>query len=362
MRLNTVLGALIGQTQGSLEEVRAAYEAAADAAQAIGFADHEADTLQGLWVGSFGRGDYPAALDAALKLREVAERLREPSALLFADRIQAQTRHMMGQHRDAKELAVRVLSDKTPYQRIGNSPMVPFDRRVSMGIVLARISWLEGCPVQAARQAETALAVAEDDMAYALCHVLAFACCPISLWNGDYDAAERFIQRLETHARQHSLKHWAAWARTLAAFRAGAKHFDVTPEDHMLWETLGTLLPSTVTDQTLHRVSTGKAGWCAAEILRAHAANLLSRAPDDQGVNRTARELLGQSLSLARAQHALAWELRGVTTLASLTVREAGPAAAINELDSVLNRLGADVDTPDLRRARELRAELSAQA
>ncbi|MFT7773614.1 ATP-binding protein [Roseateles sp.] len=355
MRLNTVLGALIGQTQGSLEEVREAHRAAAEAALAIGLADHEGDTLQGLWVGSLGRGDYPAALAAALRLKVVAEQTGKASALLFADRIQAQTRHMLGEHRQVRELVDRVLNDPTPYQRIGNSPMVPFDRRVSMGIVVARMLWLEGNADQALSHAKATLKHAEEDMAYALCHVLAFACCPIALWCGDHDSAKRFTKLLGDHAKRHSLKHWSQWARCLTSLQEGSTDFDAPLNDYMLWDTLGTVLPSTVTQETLDRAKAGISGWCAPEILRAQAENLLARTSNDPAVATQARELLDASLKLARSQGALAWELRTATTIAEFELEENHPGKL---LDGVLSRFSEGFGTQDLRKAHNLRTTL----
>lgn len=112
---------------------------------------------------------------------------------------------------------------------------------------------------------------------------------------------------------------------------------------------LGTLREELVGSETVARAESGRAEWCAAEILRAHAV-LLMRQFGNATVPR-AEALLLQSLDIARRQEAHAWVLRASTSLACLWRGQGKTAAARDLLADSYNWFSEGFATADLSRA-----------
>ena len=78
----------------------------------------------------------------------------------------------------------------------------------------ARILWLRGFADQAKRVVESnveeGLALGQ---ALSFCSVLGQAACPIALFAGDLDAAERHGAMLLAHAERQQIRLWTIWAR-----------------------------------------------------------------------------------------------------------------------------------------------------
>lgn len=64
--------------------------------------------------------------------------------------------------------------------------------------------------------------------------------------------------------------------------------------------------------------------------------------------------MLEQSLSLAKAHGALAWELRTATTIAEMLVSEGRESEALGRLEPVYNRLVEGHRTADALKARDI--------
>jgi predicted ATPase len=71
-----------------------------------------------------------------------------------------------------------------------------------------------------------------------------------------------------------------------------------------------------------------------------------------------AEALLQQSLTIARTQGALAWELRSATSLAQLWQRQSRCREALDLLTPIYQRFTEGYATPDLRKVRLLIDEL----
>jgi predicted ATPase len=71
-----------------------------------------------------------------------------------------------------------------------------------------------------------------------------------------------------------------------------------------------------------------------------------------------AEALLQQSLTIARTQGALAWELRSATSLAQLWHRQSRCQEALDLLTPIYQRFTEGYATPDLRKVRLLIDEL----
>jgi hypothetical protein len=139
--------------------------------------------------------------------------------------------------------------------------------------------------------------------------------------------ADRMVTMLVDHSARHSLVKGQFWGRcchTALDVRRGntmgiAVRRDELSRDPLCdlpdLETMGTLSEELVGAEAIRRATTGEAGYCAAEILRAEGANALKQ---DASNAVAAEGLFRWSMDLARQQGALSWELRGAMSAARL--------------------------------------------
>ncbi|MCE4556567.1 ATP-binding protein [Roseateles cellulosilyticus] len=322
------------------------------------------EALFALCAKAFGIGDYREVGKVARSIRQYVPEPDDPAAVLLSDRFLALSHHYLGQHEAAKPLTERVLhypAGNAYRQYIGHIP-----RSVSMGILQARILWMQGACDRAVERAAQAEAHAESDNPLALSQALAMGTIPIALWRGDNERAQVLVERLRRHAERHSQAYWQSWARSfekVLTVRAGGGNLrlgmELGPMESLSGmgelDMLGTLVESSVSSIGVERADSGVVGWCAPEILRAHAENRLRGAPD-QAV--AAEKELTRSLAMARAQNALSWELRSATSLARLWQEQGRRQRAYGMLSEVYQRFEEGHATADVSAARELIAEL----
>lgn len=195
------------------------------------------------------------------------------------------------------------------------------DRPAAQHALKARRLWLQGQPRDAWEALETALERAGAASAVDLCVVLARAACPLALWCGDAGKAAQAVERLRALAERHRVPHWQAWAAAFGAVIAGA----AAPASGLpaeLMDLLATLQPGRVTPALLGRARDGRAGDCAAELLRAHGDAVLGGEHPERVA--MARALFTEAAAVARRQGAAAWTARIAASLARL---EAVPSA-----------------------------------
>jgi predicted ATPase len=118
---------------------------------------------------------------------------------------------------------------------------------------------------------------------------------------------------------------------------------------------MGTLAEAAVSPRGVERVAGGLVGWCAPEILRAVAENGLR---DEPHAVAAAEATFMRSLEMARAQKALSWELRTVTSLARLWRDHGRRRDARRLLSDTYDRFDEGLATADLIAARMLVDEL----
>jgi len=322
------------------------------------------EAMFSLCANAFGAGDYREVGELARRIRRHAPEPDEPAAVLLSDRFLALSHHYLGQHEAAKPLAERVLDYPAgnAYRRyIGHIP-----RSVSMRILQARMLWMQGACDRAVERAAEAEAHAECSNPLALSQALAMAAIPIALWRGENHRAAVLVERLRRHADWHSQAYWQSWAHSydkVLAARAGGGPLrlgiELGPVEALSGlgelDMLGTLVESAVSAFGVERADSGIVGWCAPEILRAHAENGLRGAPQRAG---DAEVGLTRSLEIARSQNALSWELRSATSLARLWRNQGRCQNAHRMLSDVYQRFEEGHATADLVAARALIDEL----
>ncbi|WP_431052526.1 ATP-binding protein [Roseateles sp. L2-2] len=322
-------------------------------ARRIGSPEQQRLALFALCVNAFGRGDYPTVVARADRFATLPVDPLDPThaaATLTGLRFDALGRHYLGEHETAWAGSVRVLEHAGPW-RAGTYMQMPLP--VSMGVLQARIRWLQGFADEALDRALELLRFCEGAHPFALSHALSLAIIPILLWRGDDERALGFVTRLIDHELMHFQSFWIAWPhlyckalalRGLDVAALRARLGDTERINEMQSDMLGTLAPRFVRPGDLQRVEAGIVGWCAPEVLRVEGERLGSEA------------LLLRALTLARRQGARAWELRTATSLAALWRSVGRHDAAQALLGEVLAAITEGRGCVDVRRAMALQA------
>ncbi|MDY0961133.1 ATP-binding protein [Massilia sp. CFBP9026] len=324
-------------------------------AEAGGQPEALAEALYVCAVCCLGAGLYRSAHEHALRMARVAAQGGLARTLAVARRLPAASLHMLGEHEAALRLARQrpaTLDARAPLRLAG-----PVGADVVRGALLARTRWLLGEGRAAAALARDLLTLAASDGAPAsLAWALALGALPVALWRGDDAWARDLAGQLEEHAERHGLAYWSDWARLarqvlvarsgrLETLPGAARGLDAVQGDHLVtW--LGAAAGAGV-DAAAQRCAQGQVGWCAAEVWRASGERLLPGA----GAARAAEALFERGLAAARAQGALAWELRCAISLARLW-RDAGDGARARALlQPLVLALGDGHDGADRRAA-----------
>lgn len=334
-------------------------------AKALEFGDFEGSVaaklgaMVALWANNFQLGQYEEALKRTCDIQQLSD--TDWVVDLTARRTRAQALHFLGDHATARALAMSVLAQAGQSIPLAYTPS-PVSVQVSMRIVLARIQWIEGQADQAWQTVQECVAMAKQDAPPSICQALAIAAIPVALWCGRKEACAGWVALLLEQADRYEFQYFRAWARLIevvldeggVSLPAHAEALQTLPrgEQTMYRDHLGTFEPDTLVIDTLVRAQTGAVGWCAPEVIRLQAEHVAAAGrPDAQSV---VTALLQQALALARAQGALAWELRIAISMARLSQRWGNPAPAFEVLTSVHGQFREGFTTRDLLIARDL--------
>jgi predicted ATPase/DNA-binding winged helix-turn-helix (wHTH) protein len=323
-------------------------------AEAHGSLEAREAVLEGRWARCvFDLCQYREGLELAKQHVLLTSISTDAPTRFNSERVLGLSFHFFGDQAGARPFLERVVAHATPLLR-PDKP-VQIDPQVSAGIGLARVLWLQGLAgraVTVARQAfERARAL---DHPVAICYVLAFAQCPLALWSGDQKAAEGFTRLLSDEAARGALDYWSTWARCYELALVGGRSARVGEFLPMQQEMLGTLAGELAHPELVPRCLADVDRWCGPEILRVAASNMMR----DGASAVDAEALLQRSLAAARAQKALAWELRSATTLARLWQSRSRFAEAQQLLRPVVETFTIGNETIDLVAARALLARL----
>ncbi|QUE92248.1 winged helix-turn-helix domain-containing protein [Pseudomonas sp. SCA2728.1_7] len=317
----------------------------------------------------------------------------DPLLSLSTHRLRVLALHYAGDQPQARlhaEQVLQCMAQSGHVNRFTHGFGVQYDQSVASLTVLARVLWMQGLPEQAWRTARQALDIAvQIDHGTSICYTLALASCLIAHYNGDQQNARALLQLLLEQSQKHSVLLFNTWARHYAqVIDAQAKAPVPTDSSGLIREIMVTLDGRFVDDTLVERALSGDAGWSTAEILRARADTLLNgemvclggplreqarshmdseytqnscgselareeALPDVTNIQE-AEALLQQSLTIARAQGALAWELRSATSLAQLWQRQSRYREALDLLSPIYQRFTEGYATPDLRKVRLL--------
>jgi predicted ATPase len=239
--------------------------------------------------------------------------------------------------------------------------------------------WLQGLAEQALRVAEHNIEEGNAvGQALTFCSVLGQGACPIALWAGDLDAAERYGAMLLDHTERHPIRLWQIWARCfnslvtarqgdistgLRALRGGledAGEARFLPRFLLLLGELAACLGKAgeialgleTVDAAIARCEARDEGWYIAELFRIRGELILLHGAADAAP--AAERHFRRALDCAHRQDALSWELRAATSLARLWHDRGRTAEARDLLGSVYGRFTEGFDTADLNAAKAL--------
>jgi tetratricopeptide (TPR) repeat protein len=250
-----------------------------------------------------------------------------------------------------------------------------FDQRTGALLFLARALWLRGFADRALRIIQRAIdEAASRGHPVSVCLSLGYA-SRLSMWTGDLPRASELIEQLIAHAGRYSLEPYRAAGIALKGELAIARDDPEAGVD-LLRSALETLHAQqynlSITGFTgaladglrktgrfeealftingaIARATNSGAELDRAELLRIKSQILVARHDRQAAMN-----CLTEALAVARAQSALAWELRSTMVLARL-LREGGRRdQARDALALVYDRFTEGFETADLKMARAL--------
>ena len=376
MQLYAALGWSLIPTKGPVPETAAAWEKALAIAERLDDTAYQLRALWGLWACRIDGGENKAALGLAQRFAALAAGSAE---LAIGERIIGYSLHCGGDQTGARQHIERMLARYVTPAHGSHIISFQHDQRVLARTTLARVLWLQGLPDQAMATAQANLADARTvGHGVSLCYVLAEGVCPVALFVGDIETADRTVTMLLENLDRHGLPVWQAWGRCFEGVLR-IRRGDVDVGVRLLLDALDALRGSGFTryylpflgtlaeampqvgrlaqglaaiDEALTRSERDEGHWCLAELQRIKGELVLL-----EGAPQAAAAAEGhflRALECARAQGALSWELRAATSLARLHHKEGRTAEAHACLAPVHARFTEGFETNDLRASKAL--------
>ncbi len=382
LRLQLALGSaqLVARGHGATQ-VQVAYRRAHELCKSLGETQQLLATLVGLWRFSIVGQHLSEATALAGEIEAVARGADDPVARVMADYTAGYTEFSRGRLAQA---GARLTSSRDRYspEHRALSPVYAAgqDPGVASWAYLALLDWLLGSPARSREDHDQALALAEaldDDVSR--CHALAFGAIALEL-AGDLERSAAVAERGAAIGSEKGFQAftafneasgaWAAFARSPSGAALEALRGRVAASAAI---GLSVMLPYYRTliaraeaqlGQTQAALRTLDAAqsiaeqrderWWDAEIARLRGEYLL--AADPAGAERE----LQQALDTARAQGALALELRAASLLATVWHGAGDSARALALLGQVLEKYPPGEQGPDLAHARKALARWAA--
>jgi predicted ATPase/class 3 adenylate cyclase len=339
-------------------------------------------TLSGKFVFHFVRGDYGAMQSLVAEARHAAARTRDMALELGAHRLAALTALHAGDFLTARSEFETVLSRYQPDAHRPPPVHYVHDPKASALPYLAIVLWILGYPEQAQRTSRAAFEYAvELNHTNLTAHVAVYGGAGPAELMGDVAAAHAHADAIIAIADQHSLNYWRlsglilrGWAMAqegnveggLALMRQSLNERD---ELGASWYQVRYLC---MLASTYLQLGDGEKGLTALAEAKGLAARndehmweaelacisgelrRIRGAPPDE-----VEAYLQTALNVARTQSARSFELRAAMSLARLWRDHGRVVEARGLLASVYGWFTEGFETPDLRAAKALMAELA---
>jgi predicted ATPase/DNA-binding winged helix-turn-helix (wHTH) protein len=379
MVLQAALGMSLQFAKGLTAEACSALNRALELAQQLGDAEYGLRITHAQWVYHVRLGEVRAMLALARRAEAAAAAIADPVAVQTVDRMLGISFLCAGELAASRERLERMLAAPPPPSRRAYIRRFGFDQWVVAQYALAQLLFLQGYPEQAAQAGLRAVEEGRElQHDVTLCGALAWAGSAISLRIGDFEGSRRFAAELIHFSVKHSLADYHALGIAIQAFlslKDGASGSGIEPIRQSLerwhaakWHIYLTMSDfaeavanagyldeiSAMLDETLERAERNQELWAMPEALRLKGELLLLAAADPGA----AQAHFDRSIGLARAQGALAWELRTAMSIASLQRKRHRTEQARQVLQAAYERFTEGFETADLKRAKQLLDEL----
>ena len=325
-------------TRGHSDQVRAAIERGLALAEAFQDRARQLRLLAGLNLFLTRLGDIRGALAVAEQAGVIAQAAKHPAGTVWAEWLVGSAHHFLGDQAAAQLHCERGLALAVELGAF-NANFFGFDPRIRALVILARTLWLRGFSDQALRIVQKAIdEAASRDHPFPICISLVYA-STLLLWTGDLPGASDLIEQLIVHAGRYSLAPYRAAGIALKGELAIARDEPEAGLDLLrsALETLraqqyNLLIPGFIgalaeglrkTGQfeealftingAIARATNSGVELDLSELLRIKSQILAAQHDRESAMN-----CLTEALAVARAQSALAWELRSTMALARL--------------------------------------------
>ena len=381
MILQEALALSLMYTGGNSGQVREAIERGLRLEETFGDQPRKLQLFLSLYSLLMRLADFRGALKVAEQSTTFAETAKDQVGLLVADFMLGGAYHYIGDQAAAQFYGERAMA-RAAEPGMSVSSFVGFDHRTYGPISLTRALWLRGFADRARSIAKTAIDEAVGGVhPISICVSLAYG-SPVFLWSGDLRSVENYTSRLIEYAGQHSIEPYRAVGLGLKGavaiardeleigidlLRAALEILTTLRLNTFVTEFTGALADGLrkhgqVDDALLtinHAI--GRATDCGltydmAELLRIKAQILVAM---PQYGRDSVKNCLAEALAVARAQSALALELRVTITLARLLAEGGQRDQARHDLALVYDRFTEGFETADLKIARQLLKDLA---
>jgi predicted ATPase len=382
LSLQVALGAALMVTKGfTAPEVERAYTRARALARQVEETPRLLHVLGGLRRFYSNRGDIQTARELAEQTLHLAQRTRDPIALLEASyslgllllnlgELTASHTHLA----QGMALSER-LENRTAVFLLGRTGV---DQGRACGIRMAQVLWLLGYPDQGRHYLQGALHPQQEHLhpSYTQAHVLTFAGWVLQSYR-DMASLRLQVQTLVRLCREHAITMFGTmgriqqgWVSTmvehdeqgleqmrqgLAALRALGQKSNLSPCFTQLAEAYGAVGQTeaglaALAEAMAHVDQTGER-YYEAEIYRLKGALLLQQSSDN---HTEAETCFHHAIRIAQNQQAKSWELRTATSLARFWQQQGKRQEAHDLLAPVYHWFTEGFDTADLQEAKAL--------
>jgi predicted ATPase/DNA-binding winged helix-turn-helix (wHTH) protein len=374
MRLQAGLGVSSSQMYGESDAVNDALNRSLFIAETRGDTVYEAGLLNMQYIFHGRSGHFKILLDYAERCRALSERSDDLAIKALAHSARGMAWQFSG-NLDGSRIELEAVTEIILRSR-QSSILLGYDPHYRSIVALARTLWLQGYPDQAADRIKQAIEVSEaTGHSAALALVLAGA-GTVSLWRGDLEAAQGYVDRSYSLAEANAMGPLMAIGRCRKAeltihqgnvkqgvddLRAGlkpihaARHELLTTEFNMELAlgllTLGGAEDGlNVINETIDRVEGSGELFQMPELMRVKGALLRSL----RSSHEEAERCFLRAIELAHMQGARSFELRAATDLAALQAARGESKQAKVSLQQMYSRFTEGFDTQDLKVALDL--------
>jgi predicted ATPase len=366
-------------TRGNGDQARTAIERGLALAEAFQDRGRQLRLLSCLHFFFMRLGDIRRALAVAEQAGVIAQAAKHPDGTAWAEWWEGIARHYLGDQAAAQRHLERGMALAVELGTFDANSLGGLVQRIRALVVLVRTLWLRGFSDQALRISRKAIdEAASRDHPVSICSSLVYA-STLLLWTGDLPQASDLIEQLIGHAGRYSLAPYRTLGIALKGELAIARDEPEVGVD-LIRSALGTLRAQKynilITDfigalaeglrktrqfeealftvnGAIARAENSGAESNLSELLRIKSQILAAQHDREAAMN-----CLTEALAVARAQSALAWELRSTMALARMLFEDGQRDRARHTLALVYDRFTEGFETADLRLARTLLEDL----